>query len=75
MADLMDEGIVMSEVSGVSGDSAVLEDAPLRVAVVVGSVREGRAGRAVTDWFLGIAEQHGGWSWMSSTLWMPNCRW
>ncbi|PAZ12255.1 NADPH-dependent FMN reductase [Streptomyces sp. SA15] len=32
------------------------EDAPLRVAVIVGSVREGRAGRAVTDWFLGTAE-------------------
>ncbi|OIJ95570.1 NADPH-dependent FMN reductase [Streptomyces monashensis] len=30
-------------------------DAPLRVAVVVGSVREGRVGRAVADWFLGTA--------------------
>ncbi|MFB7503720.1 NADPH-dependent FMN reductase [Streptomyces broussonetiae] len=28
-------------------------EAPLRVAVVVGSVREGRQGRAVADWFLG----------------------
>ncbi|MEV0634434.1 NAD(P)H-dependent oxidoreductase [Streptomyces sp. NPDC050619] len=32
------------------------ETAPLRIAVIVGSVREGRAGRAVTDWFLGTAE-------------------
>ncbi|MFJ8431665.1 NADPH-dependent FMN reductase [Kitasatospora sp. NPDC094019] len=30
--------------------------APLRVAVIVGSVREGRQGRAVTDWFLGTAD-------------------
>lgn len=30
-------------------------EAPLRVAVIVGSVREGRQGRAVTDWFLGAA--------------------
>ncbi|KOV61443.1 NADPH-dependent FMN reductase [Streptomyces sp. MMG1121] len=28
---------------------------PLRLAVVVGSVREGRQGRAVADWFLGEA--------------------
>ncbi|MFM9608933.1 NADPH-dependent FMN reductase [Streptomyces niveiscabiei] len=33
---------------------------PLRVAVIVGSVREGRQGRAVTDWFLGVAAQHEG---------------
>ncbi|MER5750567.1 NAD(P)H-dependent oxidoreductase [Streptomyces sp. NPDC002088] len=31
------------------------EGAPLRVAVVVGSVREGRAGRSVADWFLDVA--------------------
>ncbi|OLZ68663.1 NADPH-dependent FMN reductase [Streptomyces sp. IMTB 2501] len=31
------------------------QDAPLRVAVIVGSVREGRQGRAVADWFLGAA--------------------
>ncbi|MER6070567.1 NAD(P)H-dependent oxidoreductase [Streptomyces sp. NPDC001817] len=30
-------------------------EAPLRVAVVIGSVREGRQGRAVADWFLGTA--------------------
>ncbi|MFF0432067.1 NADPH-dependent FMN reductase [Streptomyces sp. NPDC004327] len=35
-------------------------DAPLRVAVLVGSVREGRQGGAVADWFLGVAERHGG---------------
>ncbi|MEV5969869.1 NAD(P)H-dependent oxidoreductase [Streptomyces sp. NPDC051921] len=34
--------------------------APLRVAVLVGSVREGRQARPVTDWFLGVAERHGG---------------
>ncbi|MEU0332089.1 NAD(P)H-dependent oxidoreductase [Streptomyces sp. NPDC006193] len=31
------------------------EEPPLRVAVVVGSVREGRQGRAVADWFLAVA--------------------
>ncbi|WEO96594.1 NAD(P)H-dependent oxidoreductase [Streptomyces sp. FXJ1.172] len=31
------------------------QETPLRVAVVVGSVREGRQGRAVADWFLGAA--------------------
>lgn len=36
-------------------ESAAAHEAPLRVAVVVGSVREGRQGRAVTDWFLGTA--------------------
>ncbi|WP_329565539.1 NADPH-dependent FMN reductase [Kitasatospora sp. NBC_01266] len=40
--------------------TAAHEDAPLRVAVIVGSVREGRAGRAVTDWFLGTAAGHTG---------------
>ncbi|MEU8029200.1 NAD(P)H-dependent oxidoreductase [Streptomyces sp. NPDC049099] len=41
----------------VTSEEAVSEgtEAPLRVAVVVGSVREGRQGRAVTDWFLGTA--------------------
>lgn len=39
---------------------ATHEDAPLRIAVVVGSVREGRRGPAVTDWFLGTATGHGG---------------
>ncbi|MFJ4775556.1 NADPH-dependent FMN reductase [Streptomyces sp. NPDC088762] len=43
-----------------TGSKGAHEDAPLRVAVIVGSVREGRAGRAVTDWFLGTAETHGG---------------
>ncbi|MFD9406226.1 NADPH-dependent FMN reductase [Streptomyces sp. NPDC059989] len=43
-----------------TASAAAHEDAPLRVAVVVGSVREGRAGGAVTDWFLGFAERHGG---------------
>ncbi|WP_370412881.1 NADPH-dependent FMN reductase [Streptomyces fradiae] len=34
--------------------------APLRVAVLVGSVREGRQGPAVTDWFTRVAAAHGG---------------
>ncbi|WP_329581578.1 NAD(P)H-dependent oxidoreductase [Kitasatospora sp. NBC_01250] len=34
-------------------------DAPLRVAVIIGSVREGRHGRAVADWFLGTAADQG----------------
>ncbi|MFF3216214.1 NADPH-dependent FMN reductase [Streptomyces sp. NPDC002886] len=36
------------------------EDAPLRVAVILGSVREGRQGPAVADWFLGAAGALGG---------------
>ncbi|AWZ09759.1 MULTISPECIES: NAD(P)H-dependent oxidoreductase [unclassified Streptomyces] len=36
------------------------EDAPLRVTVIVASVREGRQGPAVTEWFLGAARAHGG---------------
>ncbi|MCJ0874013.1 NADPH-dependent FMN reductase [Streptomyces sp. AP-93] len=40
--------------------SAPGEDAPLRVAVILGSVREGRQGRAVADWFLGAATALGG---------------
>lgn len=36
------------------------QDAPLRVAVIVGSVREGRQGRAVTDWFLRTAAGNDG---------------
>jgi NAD(P)H-dependent FMN reductase len=35
--------------------AAAAAEAPLRVAVIVGSVREGRQGRAVTDWFLATA--------------------
>lgn len=31
------------------------QDAPLRIAVIIGSVREGRHGRAVADWFLTTA--------------------
>ncbi|MER5866709.1 NAD(P)H-dependent oxidoreductase [Kitasatospora sp. NPDC002040] len=36
------------------------QDAPLRVAVIVASVREGRRGPAVADWFLRTAGSHGG---------------
>lgn len=36
------------------------EGAPLRVAVILGSVREGRQGAAVADWFLGEARALGG---------------
>lgn len=35
-------------------------EAPLRVAVILGSVREGRQGPAVADWFLGAAGAVGG---------------
>ncbi|MEU6281993.1 NAD(P)H-dependent oxidoreductase [Streptomyces sp. NPDC047028] len=38
-----------------STNTSVSGDAPLRVAVIVGSVREGRVGPAVTDWFLRTA--------------------
>ncbi|WP_371917052.1 NADPH-dependent FMN reductase [Streptomyces sp. IMTB 2501] len=38
-----------------SKEALSAQDAPLRVAVIVGSVREGRQGRAVADWFLGAA--------------------
>ncbi|GAA1146128.1 NAD(P)H-dependent FMN reductase [Kitasatospora gansuensis] len=36
------------------------QDAPLRVAVIVGSVREGRQGPAVADWFVGAAAAQAG---------------
>ncbi|CAL9305475.1 NADPH-dependent FMN reductase [Streptomyces sp. SudanB182_2057] len=48
----------MSVTDSVTGPRAA-EDSPLRVAVIVGSVREGRQGRAVTDWFLATAAQAG----------------
>ncbi|MFD0357386.1 NADPH-dependent FMN reductase [Streptomyces sp. NPDC127110] len=38
--------------------SETVPDEPLRVAVVIGSVREGRRGPAVTDWFLSSAAGH-----------------
>lgn len=38
--------------------SETVLDEPLRVAVVIGSVREGRQGPAVTDWFLCSAAAH-----------------
>ncbi|MEU3522778.1 NAD(P)H-dependent oxidoreductase [Streptomyces sp. NPDC038707] len=44
----------MSVTESVTGARAA-EDSPLRVAVIVGSVREGRQGRAVADWFLATA--------------------
>ncbi|NUU26418.1 MAG: NAD(P)H-dependent oxidoreductase, partial [Streptomycetaceae bacterium] len=34
---------------------------PLRLAVIVGSNREGRFGPVVADWTIGRAEHHGGW--------------
>ncbi|WP_460070696.1 NADPH-dependent FMN reductase [Streptomyces sp. YKOK-I1] len=40
--------------------AAAQEETPLRVAVVVGSVREGRQGRGVAEWFLGAAAAHDG---------------
>ncbi|MBA0053103.1 NADPH-dependent oxidoreductase [Streptomyces sp. AJS327] len=35
------------------------EDRPLRLAIIVGSVREGRIGPVVSNWFVGRAEQEG----------------
>ncbi|MFJ9522009.1 NADPH-dependent FMN reductase [Kitasatospora sp. NPDC101801] len=40
--------------------STVDRDAPLRVAVIIGSVREGRQGPAVADWFVGAAAAQAG---------------
>lgn len=45
----------MSVTSNEAVNGSETGEAPLRVAVVVGSVREGRQGRAVADWFLGVA--------------------
>ncbi|WP_225826809.1 NADPH-dependent FMN reductase [Streptomyces naphthomycinicus] len=44
----------MSVTDSAAGARAA-EDRPLRVAVIVGSVREGRRGPAVADWFLATA--------------------
>ncbi|MFF9864781.1 NADPH-dependent FMN reductase [Streptomyces sp. NPDC013953] len=46
--------------SATSSASAAGSSRPLRLAVVVGSVREGRFGPVVTRWFAEQAEQHGG---------------
>jgi NAD(P)H-dependent FMN reductase len=37
-----------------------VSEAPVRVAVIVGSVREGRFGPVVADWLAGVAGDHGG---------------
>lgn len=37
-----------------------MADAPLRLAVIVGSTREGRFGHVVGRWFAGEARRHGG---------------
>ncbi|MFB9683568.1 NADPH-dependent FMN reductase [Amycolatopsis plumensis] len=37
-----------------------MPEAPIRVAVIVGSVREGRFGPVVADWLAGVADAHGG---------------
>ena len=50
----------MSATEAVPTATATHEDAPLRVAVVIGSVREGRLGSAVNDWFLRTAASHDG---------------
>lgn len=36
-----------------------MSEAPVRVAVIVGSVREGRFGPVVADWLAGVASDHG----------------
>ncbi|MEU1181020.1 NAD(P)H-dependent oxidoreductase [Streptomyces sp. NPDC005820] len=43
-----------------AASAATQDETPLRVAVVVGSVREGRQGRGVAEWFLGAAAAHDG---------------
>jgi NAD(P)H-dependent FMN reductase len=37
-----------------------VSEAPIRVAVIVGSVREGRFGPVVAGWLAGVADAHGG---------------
>ena len=37
-----------------------MSEVPIRVAVIVGSVREGRFGPVVADWLAGVADAHGG---------------
>ncbi|MEV7040339.1 NAD(P)H-dependent oxidoreductase [Amycolatopsis sp. NPDC051061] len=37
-----------------------MSEAPVRVVVIVGSVREGRFGPVVADWLAGVAGDHGG---------------
>ncbi|MFD6887113.1 NADPH-dependent FMN reductase [Streptomyces sp. NPDC059957] len=49
-----------SDTTSDTASSTAHEDAPLRVAVILGSVREGRQGPAVADWFLGVASTLGG---------------
>ncbi|WP_372667026.1 NADPH-dependent FMN reductase [Amycolatopsis kentuckyensis] len=39
-----------------------MSEAPVRVAVIVGSVREGRFGPVVADWLAGVAGEHGGFA-------------
>ncbi|MEV7276060.1 NAD(P)H-dependent oxidoreductase [Streptomyces sp. NPDC093111] len=51
---------VEAAVTEAADSTATAATAPLRVAVLVGSVREGRHGGAVADWFLGVARRHGG---------------
>ncbi|MER5488050.1 NAD(P)H-dependent oxidoreductase [Streptomyces sp. NPDC002812] len=46
--------------SAATAPAAPQPEAPLRVAVILGSVREGRHGPAVADWFLGAAGAVGG---------------
>ncbi|MFJ8793368.1 NADPH-dependent FMN reductase [Streptomyces sp. NPDC102462] len=49
----------VTEAAPAAGGSAA-GDPPLRLAVLVGSVREGRQGRAVADWFTGAAAADAG---------------
>lgn len=37
-----------------------MSETPVRVAVIVGSVREGRFGPVVAGWLAGVADRHGG---------------
>jgi len=38
-----------------------MDNAPLKLAIIIGSVREGRFGTTVANWFAGEARNHGGY--------------
>ncbi|MCM1971961.1 MULTISPECIES: NADPH-dependent FMN reductase [unclassified Streptomyces] len=52
--------VATSAATAATAPTAPQPEAPLRVAVILGSVREGRHGPAVADWFLGAAGAVGG---------------
>lgn len=68
LADPADPGFAETAGAAVTPGTAQAPDAadeagggePLRLAVIVGSVREGRFGPVVSSWFAGEARKHGG---------------